>query len=42
MPSAPDSAPLQGGPEMRAITPDAVLNEVRYLLTLCEQDRTRA
>jgi hypothetical protein len=35
--AAPGSDPLQGGPEMRAITPDAVLEELRYLLALCEQ-----
>ena len=36
MPMGPDADPLQGGPEMRAITPEAVIEQVRYLLTLCE------
>jgi ADP-heptose:LPS heptosyltransferase len=35
-PMGPDADPLQGGPEMRALSPDAVLEQVRYLLTLCE------
>jgi heptosyltransferase-2/heptosyltransferase-3 len=42
MPSAPDTDPLQGGPEMQAITPDAVLDELRFLLALCEQRHARA
>jgi heptosyltransferase III len=42
MPAAPSTNPLQGGPEMLAITSDAVLAELRYLLSLCEQERARA
>jgi len=42
MPAAgPHTDPLQGGPEMRAITPEAVLVELRYLLALCEQPQAK-